>query len=42
MAKRLRVTVTVEDDILVRLRNLPRQATEERSHYYWPVRERRH
>jgi hypothetical protein len=39
MAKRLRVTVTVEDDILVRLRNLPRRATEERSHYYWPVRE---
>jgi hypothetical protein len=42
MAKRLRVTMTVEHDILVRLRDLPRQATEERSHYYWPVRERRH
>jgi hypothetical protein len=34
MAKRLRVTVTVEHDILVRLRDLHRQATEERSHYY--------
>jgi hypothetical protein len=33
MAKRLRVvTVTVEDDILVRLRDLHRRATEERSH----------
>jgi len=32
MAKRSRVTVTVEDDILVRLRDLHRQATEERSH----------
>jgi hypothetical protein len=43
MAKRLTVTVTVEDDILVRLRDLHRQATEERSHYYvGPVRERRH
>jgi len=37
MAKRLRVTVTVEDDILVRLRDLHRQATEDG----WPVRERR-
>jgi hypothetical protein len=34
MAKRLKVTVTVEDDILVRLTDLHRQATEERSHYY--------
>jgi hypothetical protein len=34
MAKRLTVTVTVEDDILVRLRDLHRQATVERSHYY--------
>jgi hypothetical protein len=34
MAKRLRVTVTVEDDILVRLRDLYGQATEDRSHYY--------
>jgi hypothetical protein len=42
MAKRLRVTVTVEHDILERLRDLPTQATEERSHHYWPVRERRH
>jgi predicted CopG family antitoxin len=33
MAKRLRVTVTVEDDILVRLRDLHKQATEDRSHY---------
>jgi hypothetical protein len=32
MAKRLRVTVPVEDDIRVRLRDLHRQATEERSH----------
>jgi hypothetical protein len=34
MAKRLRVTITVEDDILMRLRDLHRQATEDRSHYY--------
>jgi hypothetical protein len=34
MAKRLKVTVAVEDDILVRLRDLHRQATQERSHYY--------
>jgi hypothetical protein len=34
MAKRLKVTVTVEDDILVRLRDLHGQATQERSHYY--------
>jgi hypothetical protein len=34
MAKRLKVTVTVEDDILDRLRDLNRQATVERSHYY--------
>jgi hypothetical protein len=34
MAKRLKVTVTVEGDILVRQRDLHRQATQERSHYY--------
>jgi hypothetical protein len=34
MGKRLKVTVTVEDDILVRLRDLYKQATVERSHYY--------
>ena len=33
MAKRSRVTVTVEDDILVRLRDLHKQATEDRRHY---------
>jgi hypothetical protein len=32
--KRLKVTVAVEDDILVRPRDLHRQATEEHSHYY--------
>jgi hypothetical protein len=43
MAKRLRVTETVEDDILDRLRALHRQATAERSHYYSrQVRERCH
>jgi hypothetical protein len=30
----LKVTVAVEDDILVRSRDLHRQATEEHSHYY--------
>ena len=34
MAKRLRVSVTIGDDILVRLRDLHKQATEDRSHYY--------
>jgi hypothetical protein len=33
MAKRLKVTLTVEDDILDRPRDLRRQATVERSHY---------
>jgi hypothetical protein len=33
MAKRLKVTLTVEDDILDRPRDLDRQATVERSHY---------
>ena len=34
MPKRLKVTVTVEDDILDRLRDLHKQATVERSRYY--------
>jgi hypothetical protein len=42
MAKRLKVTLTVEDDILDRPRDLHRHATVERSHYQSrPVRERR-
>ena len=34
MPRQLKVTVMVEDDILDRLRDLHRQATVERSHYY--------
>lgn len=34
MAKRAKVTIEIEEDILDRLRDLHKQATVERSHYY--------